>query len=146
LKLLLILKLENATDFIAMSFLVPGLVDLDFLLHLGFGQSRKHGLQVQFRLGKRSAQPEDTIVTQIMIDVFRLDTCRQSEAPFERIGERIVGAGDVLSFAFNDDHILLKGDLEFLGLVLGYIECPLKQKWILSLNFHNFPFIVRVTE
>ncbi len=67
---------------------------------------------------------------QILNDIFRLDTCRQSEAPDERIGERIIDVGNFLSFAFDDDHILLEADLEFFWLVLGYIDRPLKQKWI----------------
>ena len=128
----------------AMKFRFLGLVD--FLFHLGFGQSRKHGLQVQFRLGKRSAQPEDLVVTQILNDVFRLDTCRQNEAPHERIGERIVGVGKFLSFAFDDDHVLLKGDLEVLGMELGHVDGPLNQKWIYNLNFYNFPFITPITK
>jgi hypothetical protein len=103
----------------------------DFLFLFGFlRQTREHGLHVQFRLGKRSAQPEDPVVTQILNDVFRLDTCRQREAPHERIGERIVGVGDGLSFAFDDDHVLVKGDFEILGLELGHIDIPLKQNWI----------------
>ena len=107
---------------------------LDFLFLFGFlGQSNKHGLQVEFGVGKRSAQPEDPVVTQILNDVFRLDTCRQREAPHERIAERIVGAGDGLSFAFDDDHVLLKGDHEVLGLELGQVDGPLKQKCIRGL-------------
>jgi hypothetical protein len=116
----------------AMQFLVLGHVDFDFLLHLGFGQSRKHGLHVHFPLGRGSGEPEN-IARYFRRNVIGFDTWRQREAPLEGTSERVVLVGDSFVFAFDDDDISLNFDRYFLGLVLGKIDSPLRNLFNLFL-------------